>query len=163
MAHGFGRCEKVEMSDIYSVSPNDIKSHNLLQSMIESGEWGQQAHPSRRAWLEYADYLQEAGQAEKLARRIGKLFSRFGAAASQVTVIVTYFLKREAGKDRPLFQVGEEYNLPAMVALLPYSQSIYHHEDISIGACGEKTFTDVAFRMRSFRVSASSVCQDHCA
>ena len=102
--------------------------------------------------LEYADYHEERKRARKESFRLGKLFRKFFRGVFQLAVvIVTYFLKREAGKDRPLFQVGPEYDSLASLAALPYSKSIYAHPDICVGASGEKVFGDIAVRMYNFK------------
>lgn len=54
-------------------------------------------HPNRRARIEYSSFL-------------GFFYAEGVAQCRQSRLIVTAFLKREAGKDRCLFQVGEEYN-----------------------------------------------------
>ena len=164
VAHGYGRCEKPRMQEIFSVEPTSKPTIELVKNMKESGEWEEFAHPNRRARLEYADYHEERRAAQKESSRIGKLFKKLlRGVGAMVVILVSYFLKRESGKDRPLFQVGPEYDSPATVAFLPYMVSMYNHPNICVGASGEKVFGDIAVRMRNFKRYKGNVCQDHAA
>ena len=84
-----------------------------------------------------------------------------GAMFELELIIVTRFEKREAGKDRLLYQVGEEYNTPAMCALAPYMSSWMRHPLAAVGYKGTAELRDMFRRLAAFRMYPSNACADH--
>lgn len=112
-------------------------------------------HLNRSARIEYSlllGFFDAEGVAQDISK---KLDLNVGEA-----VIVTAFLKREAGKDRRLFQVGEEYNALATLCLLPDLKSWYNDPGIAVGHAGTE-FEDLAARLSDFTKYPSRACANH--
>ena len=114
-------------------------------------------HLNRRARIEYLLLLIDFFCVEDIDQDVIKKLDLDVDKA----IIVTAFLKREAGKERLLFQVGEEYNALATLCLLPYLKSWYIEPGIAVGHAGTAEFEDLADMLSDFRRYPSSACVDH--
>ena len=108
--------------------------------------------------MEVLDLEEMLETADVEADEVAKLFD-----LEHVT-LVHLFLKREAGRDRQLQQIGDSMFLRTMYLMSPVLKTWFLDEEFIIGESGSRTFEEVAERLFNFQDKGnggSNVCTDH--
>jgi hypothetical protein len=155
---GFGRSEAHSYRVVLTVKASSHAARQMIKEMKTDKTWFANVHPTRRALMEYTTTRQRFEEAVDAAAAMCEAIHCFEPNS---VIEVGYFLKKESGKDRFLFQVKAAYDSRAMMALLPYLRCWWHHPLVCVGATGEKSFEDIAHRLSRFGMYASSACADH--
>lgn len=158
MGHGFGKTPLGTFEQMYS--GDDVTSTDLRAwvSLYRGGYLDERPKGSRRATMEVLDLEEMLETADREADEVAKLFNL------EYVTLVHLFLKREAGRDRQLQQIGDSMFLRTMFLMSPVLKTWFLDDEFIIGESGSRTFEEVAERLFNFQDKGnggSNVCTDH--